>query len=102
MKDHFAKGPDCPASHDLDAFQRGNCDAWEARDITAHIRECEFCEAEIAFYARFSGDLPNEELEMPAMPEPLRELAEAIFAGQSDSILDLEFLVEGTDRTAST
>lgn len=76
----FRKSAECPSSQDLLKFQRGEA-AKRCRKIKNHITECEFCAAELSFYARF----PQQEESTPAekvseIPLPLYELAEAILS----------------------
>ena len=79
----FVKTKACPASERLVAFQAGKTDSAEAAAIEQHLTGCEFCDAEVELYRRFS---PNEIERQDAepLPEPLRELAEALLKPKSD------------------
>ena len=72
----FYKNENCPTSHLLLAFSKGDLPRRRRTMIEAHLSTCEFCEAEIEFYAHY----PQEEgLCIGAeIPEPLFQLAEAL------------------------
>ena len=72
----FCKNEDCPPSQRLLAYQTGEIEMVEARAVRSHLSVCEFCEAEVAFYAHYP---PTEEtVESAEIPEPLYELAAAL------------------------
>lgn len=76
----FRKQGDCPTSQELLAYQLGDLEPPESRDIGRHLAACEFCTAEVAFYERYpvSKD-PEESMEQEStMPGPLHDLAEAL------------------------
>lgn len=75
---NFAKNEKCPTSADLLAFQLGDMEIESGSHVRDHLSVCEFCSAELVFYARYPMDL-EEELSVPeAIPEPLFQLAEAL------------------------
>lgn len=77
---NFRKSSDCPSSQDLLVFQKGES-AKGCRKIKKHISECEFCAAELGFYARFpQADEPCPAETVSDIPLPLYELAEAILS----------------------
>lgn len=74
----FNKDVNCPASQDLLAFQKGETSIAENKEILRHLESCEFCAAEIEFYAHVS---PAEEtIASVDIPRPLFELAEALLS----------------------
>lgn len=48
----------------------------ERDSIAIHVKFCEFCAAEVDFYAHFPQT--EEQVESAVIPAPLRELAEAL------------------------
>lgn len=80
--DNFRKNEDCPASNDLLAFQTGDMETKDGREIRGHLKSCEFCAAEVEFYSHYP---PTEEkVEPENMPKPLFELAEALLSKHRD------------------
>lgn len=80
--DNFRKNEDCPASHNLAAFQTGDMETGAGREIRSHLKRCEFCAAEVEFYSHYP---PVEEKVEPAkIPVPLFQLAEALLNKQKD------------------
>lgn len=77
----FIKTENCPSSESLLAFQLGEVD--EITSIERHLGLCEFCLAEVDFYEEFPPE-DEEAVEAGPIPEPLRELAEALLREQSD------------------
>lgn len=75
----FRKQEDCPASQELLSFQTGSMPVATGRTIAAHLRTCEFCNAEVEFYEHYpQSDEQPEPPESARIPEPLAELAESI------------------------
>lgn len=72
----FCKNANCPASQDLLAFQKGETTEKENNAIGGHLKSCEFCAAEIEFYAQFPQD--SETIASVEIPLPLFQLAEAL------------------------
>jgi hypothetical protein len=79
----FVKTKTCPASERLVAFQAGMTDSVESAAIERHLTRCEFCEAEVELYGRFPP-AGVESTEAGQLPEPLRELAEALLRKKAD------------------
>ena len=79
----FVKTKTCPASERLVAFQSGMTDLLESAAIERHLTRCEFCEAEVELYRRHSPGA-IESTEAGPLPEPLRELAEALLRKKAD------------------
>jgi hypothetical protein len=73
----FCKGLNCPSSQNLLAFQNGEALDREAQAVRGHLTTCEFCAAEVEFYAHYpqSEETISEEVQIPL---PLYELAEAL------------------------
>ncbi len=62
----FRKSSACPQSHDLLAFQAGRLATPECESVSAHIHKCEFCAAEVDFYAHHpQNDETVERAEIP-------------------------------------
>ena len=79
---NFCKNEDCPASDRLLAFQNGSLQSSARAEISDHLRECEFCEAEVEIYKLYP---PVEEtITVGKMPEPLFELANALLRNERD------------------
>lgn len=90
----FRKSGDCPTSQELLEFQNGDISVLEGKWIRIHLIDCEFCSAEVEFYEHFpqTEDVP-EEIELPAMPTPLHDLAEALICKrESTDNIDRLFL----------
>ena len=77
----FVKTEDCPSSESLVAFQLG--EGAELTSIERHLGVCEFCLAEVDFYEEFPP-MNDEQVEAGPIPEPLRELAEALLRERLD------------------
>lgn len=74
----FNKNVNCPASQDLLAFEKGETTFAENTEILCHLESCEFCAAEVEFYAHF---VPSEETVASVdIPLPLYQLAEALLS----------------------
>lgn len=82
----FYKNEDCPTSHDLQAFQSGEPDLANGREIRRHLTRCEFCSAEFEFYSHYpQADPSTEHAEPAAIPAPLFQLAEALLKNRHDA-----------------
>ena len=77
----FVKTEYCPSSQSLLAFQLG--EVIELTSIERHLGVCEFCLAEVDFYEEFPP-AEDEQIDAGPIPEPLRQLAEALLREQSD------------------
>lgn len=74
----FYKNANCPASQDLLAFQQCETSGKENENIVRHLHSCEFCSAEVEFYAKVpQNEEPIPEVEIPM---PLYQLAEALLS----------------------
>lgn len=74
----FNKNVNCPASQDLLAFQKGETTLAENSEILRHLESCEFCAAEVEFYAHVA--LSEESVASVDIPLPLYQLAEALLS----------------------
>ncbi len=95
-KNAFRKSANCPLSKDLLAFQTGELQARERERIAIHLRFCEFCEAEIEFYAHYPQ--ADEAIEQTEIPLPLLELAEALLTNRYKDNSALNRLLNEADE----
>ncbi len=72
----FCKSLNCPSSQNLLAYQTGNVSRNLSKEINRHIETCEFCTAEIEFYAHYPQS--EEAVKTEEIPSPLFKLAEAL------------------------
>lgn len=77
----FCKSVDCPASQKLLAFQNGEVSAKERGAIFSHLKACEFCQAEVEFYAHYP-QIEEETVARVEIPLPLFELASALLGNR--------------------
>lgn len=81
----------CPSSRELADFQNGKADS-RIQEISAHLSACEFCRAEVEFYAHY----PVSDEKPPApdkIPESLLELARALLGSGQEKISLLKSLL---------
>lgn len=77
----FCKSEDCPTSQDLLAYQTGEMEVADGREIRKHLAVCEFCAAEIEFYEHYPPNEPAEEADKKTdIPGPLYDLAESLLS----------------------
>lgn len=95
-KNGFCKNANCPLSKDLLAYQTGEISARERERITVHLRFCEFCTAEVEFYAHYPQ--ADETIEQTEIPQPLLELAEALLTNRQKNISALNKLLNEADE----
>jgi hypothetical protein len=72
----FRKTGKCPPSSDLLLFQRGHASNAARMTISEHLRWCEFCVAEVEFYAHYPQR--DEWVRPEPIPAPLYDLAQAL------------------------
>ena len=72
----FCKSVNCPSSQELLTYQMGNASESLSEEIIRHTESCEFCAAEIDFYAHYPQI--EETIKTEEIPTPLLELAEAL------------------------
>lgn len=87
----FCKNVNCPPSQDLLAFQNEKTSNEIGELIKSHIKKCEFCAAEIEFYARYPQ--AEEKVKSEAIPPPLYELAEALLNKNREDFSALNKLI---------
>jgi hypothetical protein len=97
----FRKSPTCPLSNDLLAFQTGKILLREKERITVHLRFCEFCTAEVEFYAHYPLEA-DETVENAEIPKPLFELAEALLSNKHRDNVLLKRLFNQADDSKFT
>ena len=90
---NFCKNANCPSSPDLLAFQCEKATARKTREISRHLETCEFCQAELAFYAHYPP--ADEKPETAEMPKPLYELAIALLGNRRNDFSTLNKLIGG-------
>lgn len=73
---NFCKSANCPASQKLLAFQNGEVSTKESKTVSKHLAICEFCSAEVEFYAHYPQS--EEVVAKAEIPMPLFELASAL------------------------
>jgi len=74
----FCKNENCPPSAELLLFEKGELGGAASDRVKEHLETCEFCEAEVGFYACYPTDITAEEPAAAEIPAPLYELAEAL------------------------
>ncbi len=93
----FYKNEDCPASHDLVAFEEGDLPPGKTLRIMDHLETCEFCAAEAEFYSMYPLDDAPDAYEPMAIPAPLFELAEALLKKKHSDPTSLKSLLIDLD-----
>lgn len=91
----FCKNANCPASQNLLAFQKGETTKNEDDFIRNHLKSCEFCAAEIEFYAQFPQS--DETVASVEIPLPLYQLAQALLNNSRQDISLLNKLLANTE-----
>ena len=89
----FCKNEDCPASHELLAYENGDLARSRSGEVRLHLASCEFCSAEVEFYSHY----PQAEVEIPEpseIPAPLYELAEALLKHRHTDASSLNSLLK--------
>lgn len=77
----FCKSANCPASQKLLAFQNGDVTSKDRKSIARHLAACEFCSAELEFYAHYPQS-EEETVSRAEIPVPLFELASALLGNK--------------------
>lgn len=77
----FCKSANCPSSQDLLKFQKNEISVKEREMISRHFAVCEFCAAEVEFYAHYPPT-KNEKITKTEIPAPLFELASALLGNR--------------------
>lgn len=95
----FRKSSVCPSSLDLLRFQESGVPEKSAGAIGRHLAECEFCVAEVEFYRHYPQ--PDDSVTIDKLPEPLRQLAEAILRNNFEvAILGDQFIQPKTSAAS--
>ena len=77
LEQKFRKTAECPASETLLRYRRRRLPIQSGLEIGMHLRECDFCSAELQLLTRHRSDLePNASEEVPTR---LRRMAEELF-----------------------
>lgn len=95
----FCKSVNCPSSQELLAFQNNEMTAKELCEIEAHLNLCEFCEAEVEFYANYPQS--DEIVAKVEIPIPLFELAEALLGNKHKDFSTLNKMLKIEERIVS-
>lgn len=91
---NFCKGANCPTSDDLVLFERGETAHRRSKQICAHLAACEFCAAELEFYAHYPQTEDDAAASTKAeIPAPLYELAKALLDNKHKDFLLLNNLL---------
>ncbi len=89
----FRKNKNCPSSQEVLSFQNGEISNNKNDLIREHLGICEFCAAEVEFYARYpQGDEIIEEA--TEIPQPLFELAQALLSNKEKNLNLLNKLID--------
>ncbi len=91
----FCKSVKCPTSQELLSFQNKEITANESCAIEKHLTLCEFCEAEVEFYANYPQS--EETVATVEIPIPLFELAEALLGNKHKDYSTLDELLKMDD-----
>ena len=91
----FCKNSNCPASPKLLAFQNGETKIIDSEVIRKHLTGCEFCSAEVEFYARYPQ--AEEPVGKPEIPPFLFELAESLLHNKNKEFKSLNKLLSESD-----
>jgi len=87
----FGKTIDCPTSWELLDLANGLTVPVLERQLVRHLGVCDYCSAEYSMYMDFPPTF--EAVEIPAIPEPLRELAASTLTRASVRSARLEGLL---------
>lgn len=91
----FCKSANCPSSQKLLSFQNGETTKTDSQKIREHLSGCEFCAAEVEFYAHYPQS--EETIVEVDIPLPLYELAEALLSNKHKEYSLLNKLLSETD-----
>lgn len=99
----FCKSEDCPSSNDLLDFQKRSSPQKRHDEIIGHLESCEFCAAEVAFYAHYPQEEGlSEAIELARIPAPLFELAEALLKNRHTNTSTLDALLRNKGAQTPT
>jgi hypothetical protein len=97
----FYKSENCPGSNELLDFQKGDIARNRSGEISEHLGNCEFCDAEVEFYSHFPLEDGAEQMEYVEIPGPLYELAEALLKKRHADSSALDSLLKGKTRVTA-
>ena len=93
---NFYKSEDCPSSQQLLEFQTGDMSLDDGKVIRQHLAACEFCQAEIEFYAHYP-QAEEETVEPTEIPGPLYDLAESLLSSKRKKLASLDSLFNDSE-----
>jgi hypothetical protein len=93
---NFYKSEDCPPSQQLLEFQTGDMPLEEGKLVRQHLVACEFCQAEVEFYAHYP-QAEEETVEPTEIPAPLYDLAESLLSNKRNKLASLDNLLNDPD-----
>ena len=91
----FYKSENCPSSNELLDFQKRDLTRNRSGEISEHLANCEFCDAEVEFYSYFPLEDGAEPMDDVEIPGPLYELAEALLKKRHTDSSSLDSLLKG-------
>ena len=91
----FRKNKTCPTSQEILDFQTGDISNGKNDMIREHLGICEFCAAEVEFYAHYPQ--AEENVTVTEIPPPLFELAQALLSNEEKNVNLLNKLL-GKDK----
>lgn len=91
---NFCKNTNCPSSAEILAFEKGKIRPEKSEQISFHLSACEFCAAEVEFYAHYPQiEEKVEMVETAEIPLPLYELAAALLGNKHKEFSTLNKLL---------
>lgn len=87
--EEFCKTANCPSSETLLRYRRHRIPIAERAAINIHLRDCDFCSAELQLLTRHRSF--SEEDRVAEMPGQLRRLAEDFLNGSRTSFTRIDF-----------
>ena len=88
----FRKNKTCPSSQEILDFQTDETLNGKNDVIREHLGICEFCAAEVEFYAHYPQ--AEENVTVTEIPPPLFELAQALLCNKEKNVNLLNKLIE--------
>lgn len=88
----FRKTKTCPSSQEVLAFQNGETSMGKNDKIREHLGTCEFCAAEVEFYAHYPQT--DEVVTETEIPPQLYDLAQALLCDKEKNVNLLNKLIE--------
>ena len=88
----FCKTTLCPSSEKLLRYRRRRLPIKDRHAISAHLRSCDFCSAEIELLKRHRNEA--EELRTAEMPSHLRRVAESVLGNSGQELWRIAELID--------